>query len=196
MLNAHSIPYNQLIKITPQPTYQQLLDTPEWKDFRKQIIERDKKCVKCNVAIEADDGGYYYRKLTPEEIAEHDKEWENFPGTDLLGDGKFVIKGQKSVIVGVYLVIQVHHKYYVSGKLPWEYDREVLITVCRDCHVKIHSEEKIFIYTDDSLTAYRQVSNCSVCTGTGYRPEYDYYQNGICFHCDGRGYIDDIIPAP
>jgi len=32
--------------------------------------------------------------------------------------------------------LQVHHKYYISGKMPWEYPDEALITVCELCHEK------------------------------------------------------------
>jgi hypothetical protein len=31
-------------------------------------------------------------------------------------------------------ILNVHHKYYVSGKKPWEYDNVSLITLCEDCH--------------------------------------------------------------
>jgi hypothetical protein len=32
--------------------------------------------------------------------------------------------------------LQVHHKIYIKGKEPWEYDNEYLITLCEDCHEK------------------------------------------------------------
>lgn len=30
--------------------------------------------------------------------------------------------------------LAVHHKKYIKGKLPWEYDGKDLITFCEDCH--------------------------------------------------------------
>lgn len=30
--------------------------------------------------------------------------------------------------------LQIHHKEYISGKDPWEYDNALLITLCKDCH--------------------------------------------------------------
>ena len=30
--------------------------------------------------------------------------------------------------------LNVHHRYYIWGKDPWDYPDEVLITVCSDCH--------------------------------------------------------------
>ena len=32
----------------------------------------------------------------------------------------------------------VHHKKYITGKLAWEYLDNDLMTVCNDCHRKIH----------------------------------------------------------
>src|SRR5580698_8821837 len=114
MIRPVPIAYEQLIKMSPQPTYRELLDTVEWKGFRKKIIERDRKCIRCNTAFEGDDGSYY-RKLTAEENSQSDKEWENSPPMDLLGDGTFLVKGLRLTTLGIPLIIQVHHKYYVSG---------------------------------------------------------------------------------
>lgn len=30
--------------------------------------------------------------------------------------------------------LQVHHKEYINGRLPWEYDNEKLVTLCCHCH--------------------------------------------------------------
>ncbi len=30
--------------------------------------------------------------------------------------------------------LQVHHKKYITGRSPWEYDDEDLTTLCEDCH--------------------------------------------------------------
>jgi len=30
--------------------------------------------------------------------------------------------------------LHVHHFYYVSGRAPWEYPNDALITLCKDCH--------------------------------------------------------------
>ena len=192
MIISQKIRYQDLLKVNDQPTYQELLNTVEWGDFRLIIIARDNRCVKCNIIIEGDEGNYY-RKLTPEETKKNDVEWENCSGIDLLGDGKHIVKGQKPIITGVRVIIQVHHKYYVQNKLPWTYPTKDLITVCRDCHVKIHSEEEILMYTDEQLTAYKKLESCPVCYGTGYREQYGYFQNGICFHCDGRGFKKTIF---
>lgn len=33
--------------------------------------------------------------------------------------------------------LHVHHHYYVSGRPPWEYPLESMITVCWECHAHI-----------------------------------------------------------
>jgi hypothetical protein len=31
-------------------------------------------------------------------------------------------------------VMQVHHKYYITGREPWEYPDEALVLLCAGCH--------------------------------------------------------------
>jgi len=38
--------------------------------------------------------------------------------------------------------LNIHHKEYVNGKKPWEYENEMLITVCEDCHAVIELFKK------------------------------------------------------
>ena len=47
--------------------------------------------------------------------------------------------------------LQVHHKFYLKypdGKhiLPWEYDINCLLVLCKDCHTKAHKKYKIKSY--------------------------------------------------
>ena len=35
-------------------------------------------------------------------------------------------------------ILNVHHKYYLFGKKPWEYPDDALITLCIDCHQLLH----------------------------------------------------------
>lgn len=35
--------------------------------------------------------------------------------------------------------LQVHHKRYIKGKMPWDIDNKYLITLCRSCHEKEHN---------------------------------------------------------
>jgi 5-methylcytosine-specific restriction endonuclease McrA len=35
-------------------------------------------------------------------------------------------------------LLNVHHKYYINGHMPWEYNNDSLITLCNECHQKRH----------------------------------------------------------
>lgn len=39
--------------------------------------------------------------------------------------------------------LQVHHKYYVAGRMAWEYPLIALITLCDSCHGAEHEAKKI-----------------------------------------------------
>ena len=41
-------------------------------------------------------------------------------------------------LCGSHEHLQVHHKKYIKGRLAWEYDEENLITLCSECHKKLH----------------------------------------------------------
>jgi len=32
--------------------------------------------------------------------------------------------------------LTVHHFYYISGRMPWEYPDQSMVTLCRKCHVE------------------------------------------------------------
>lgn len=38
------------------------------------------------------------------------------------------------------VVLQVHHKRYICGKKPWEYDPADCETLCKGCHAREHGE--------------------------------------------------------
>lgn len=40
--------------------------------------------------------------------------------------------------------LQVHHKWYIEGKMPWEVPDKYLITVCREHHEAIHKKRPAF----------------------------------------------------
>jgi 5-methylcytosine-specific restriction endonuclease McrA len=42
--------------------------------------------------------------------------------------------------------LNVHHKYYIFLRKPWEYPDELLITLCQSCHLK--EEECKYIIND------------------------------------------------
>lgn len=40
------------------------------------------------------------------------------------------------------VMLNVHHAYYEKGVKPWEYDNEMMITWCEECHEFRHIEQK------------------------------------------------------
>src|SRR5689334_22665115 len=53
--------------------------------------------------------------------------------------------------------LHVHHKFYEFGKEPWEYDNNILITLCAECHemeeyYKADIQEKIKQLLTDGYT--------------------------------------------
>ena len=88
-----------------------------------------------------------------------------------------------------YRGLNIHHKYYVFGKKPWEYENDALVTLCGDCHKKQH-EKPIPMYRSLlKKDVLRYCEKCDRCGGTGYLPQYDYYQDGVCFKCGGEGTV-------
>lgn len=60
--------------------------------------------------------------------------------------------------------LTVHHKKYDNGKMAWEYDNELLITLCEDCHtIIIHTAIKTDQYYYDMQSMMYE------CTTTDYR---------------------------
>ena len=48
-------------------------------------------------------------------------------------------------------ILQVHHKYYnvypnSTKPYPWDYPDDALITLCEDCHKRVHQNKKIKTY--------------------------------------------------
>jgi len=44
---------------------------------------------------------------------------------------------------GEGVTLNVHHAYYESGKKPWEYPEEALVTWCSECHEKRHRWKRL-----------------------------------------------------
>lgn len=174
--------------------YDVLLRTYEWREFRETIINRDnKKCQLCLKEQSEKTGKDYFRKPTELEIIENSK----VQLFDLVGDGSLMVELRKAPIEGIKTdsptILHVHHKYYVFGHLPWEYKNEALVTVCHDCHVAIHEKERISVYVDDTYQDKLYLTPCLRCNGTGFLKEYFYFQNGICFRCNGRKFEEFIL---
>jgi 5-methylcytosine-specific restriction endonuclease McrA len=84
--------------------------------------------------------------------------------------------------------LNIHHKYYVQGSMPWEYPNDALITLCEDCHKKRHQETKVPLY-NSRHQLIRNLIPCDRCGGSGYLPQYSHVEHGVCFKCGGEGVV-------
>ena len=50
--------------------------------------------------------------------------------------------------------LRVHHKKYSKKLLPWEYNDKYLITLCDECHSKIHGKENLHAKFRKGLAKY------------------------------------------
>ena len=69
----------------------------------------------------------YYNRLL------EDKRWKEFR-LKVLSE-----RGNKCECCGGTDVLQIHHTFYISGKMPWEYDINDMRVLCRTCHQRIHN---------------------------------------------------------
>jgi len=37
--------------------------------------------------------------------------------------------------------LNVHHSYYIKSRMPWEYPNFSLLTLCKNCHKRMHERE-------------------------------------------------------
>lgn len=84
--------------------------------------------------------------------------------------------------------LNIHHTYYIKDSKPWEYENDSLVTLCEDCHKKRHENTRIPLYDQEK----RLISNlipCDRCGGSGYLPQYNHIEHGICFKCHGEGTV-------
>lgn len=126
-------------------------------------------------------------------------------GITELGKHYFIItkKGQKTIETN-YLIpvlsenpvtMHVHHKYYITNKLPWQYDHDALITLCHLCHRELHKKNIIPIYVMiNGVLLEMNYTPCVRCHGTGFFPQYKHVEHGICFRCRGCRY-EELIPS-
>ena len=212
------VPYSDLLAKFDNPDqvpYLDLLTTEEWKSKSLRIRKRDGfKCTQCNRhktkqfktkqlsdifpgdniqlwnVVGNDlkfrmklEGGHYwfFSEITLNRSSAY------YRGKRFLklqqGESSFaLIKSDKNYH------LQVHHKRYILGTLPWEYHDSDLRTVCNWCHWDLHQNEKINIYErlSNGGLVKLTLTPCYRCKGAGSFPQYDHIENGLCFRCEGK----------
>ena len=69
----------------------------------------------------------YYKHLLK------DKRWKEFR-LKVMSE-----RGSKCECCGGTDILQIHHTFYVSGKMPWEYNIDDVRVLCKKCHQRIHN---------------------------------------------------------
>lgn len=91
------------------------------------------------------------------------KLWIAFRESIITLDGDRCVECGRSRDDGV--VLQVHHKSYISGRKPWEYETSECETLCRGCHAREHGEirpDTGWEYIGEEDLGDR-VGNCELC---------------------------------
>lgn len=68
----------------------------------------------------------YYKHLLK------DKRWKEFR-LKVMSE-----RGNKCECCGGTNILQIHHTFYIGGKMPWEYDVKDMRVLCKKCHQRIH----------------------------------------------------------
>ncbi len=142
-------------------SYAEKLSSIKWKTFRIDILLRD--------------------KLTCQSCKKNKKE----PTIHLI-ESPYLKSSDLKLIDFDSIGLQVHHKCYISGREPWEYSMDELISLCGQCHQQEHKDNTIPLYNKFNIL----ISNldvCDKCNGSGWLPEFAHVQEGICFGCFGEG---------
>lgn len=66
------------------------------------------------------------------------KLWKKYRAEIIESDGGVCVRCRRGPSQGATL--QVHHKKYLSGKLPWEYPPNLCETLCKGCHAQEHGQ--------------------------------------------------------
>ncbi len=116
----------------------------------------------------------------------------NLKGADLT-----TIKAPIIYLTETPLFLNVHHKHYIIQHKAWEYDDADLVTLCNECHAKVHKAIGAPVYSDENgYIKEVHLTPCLRCGGTGYFPEYKHIENGLCFRCRGARFEELINYMP
>ena len=69
----------------------------------------------------------YYNRLL------EDKRWKEFR-LKVMSE-----RGSRCECCGGTHILQIHHTFYIRGKMPWEYEINDMRVLCKKCHQRIHN---------------------------------------------------------
>ena len=96
---------------------------------QKQILKKLRRSFTEQVLKEIDSHKRkeYYNRLL------EDKRWKEFR-LKVMSE-----RGNKCECCGGTNILQIHHTFYIGGKMPWEYDIKDMRVLCKKCHQRIHN---------------------------------------------------------
>lgn len=183
--------YLDLLTSKNQINYQELLTTLEWQAKRNEILSRDNhRCTNCNLTATGSHVHYDDIKKEYSYISDDGTEYLQYVKNS---EGQIVPERvPQTIITNKPYHLEVHHKYYILNKLPWEYNESALVALCNWCHSDIHKNEIIVMYQDETLKNFDELVSCNRCNGTGFIPEYSHVQGGVCFECHGNRFKNSL----
>lgn len=69
----------------------------------------------------------------------------------------------------VDLQLHVHHLAYISGRMAWQYGRDLLITLCLECHIERHNAQFGLLVSTSTLTS-SQIQRLAASIAMGLTP--------------------------
>lgn len=96
---------------------------------QKQILKKLRRSFTEQVIkeIESHKRKEYYNRLLD------DKRWKEFR-LKVMSE-----RGNKCEYCGGTDILQIHHTFYIRGKMPWEYEINDMRVLCKKCHQRIHN---------------------------------------------------------
>lgn len=96
---------------------------------QKQILKKLRRSFTEQVIkeIESHKRKEYYSRLL------EDERWKEFR-LKVMSE-----RGNKCECCGGTHILQIHHTFYISGKMPWEYEINDMRVLCKKCHQRIHN---------------------------------------------------------
>lgn len=182
-------------------SYLELLHTPSWLSLRQRILARDGyKCKICQRAetlkkwdVHTNSFAWFSVHL-PDKCRKYRNSFICNGITHffyIFDERSFLFQKERCPVS-----LQIHHRYYMVGILPWEYDYECYETLCMDCHFELHKKEQVpvFIRSGGKWVKWPKLSVCSRCNGAGFLPRFNHVEGGICFRCWGARFEEFITP--
>lgn len=191
--------YEELLKnICPnKPNYNELLECDEWKNLRERLLQSQPYCQHCKKGESLNnpphfikDYQYLYEDFNVNPIVKtkDPSDIDSVVHEIDISDLNPAFNFRTSLIP---IILQIHHQYYRLQTLPWDYQRDCFMILCRECHYKVHEENFIPVFDKFHNNLSYQV--CGRCKGYGYLPEFWHVENGICFECRGNRFVERLF---